>query len=98
MKKVVKPKVKLLGRGKVMEAKQMSADAGDLLPEHLANLESVLVVLEGEGIMHLNGEAHPLKPGDAFIVPQDDKHQIEAKDDFKAVHVMPKDIKFEFFN
>jgi quercetin dioxygenase-like cupin family protein len=33
--------------------------------------------------------------GDAFIVPAKIKHQIEATQDFKAVHVMPDNIKFE---
>lgn len=98
MKKSVKPKVRALSKGENLLAKEMSANAGDLLPKHLANAESVLVVIAGEGIMHINHQETTLKPGVAFNVPANVKHQIEAKSDFKAVHVMPNDIQFEFFN
>lgn len=97
MEKVTKPKVKSLALGKEMVAKQMEAKAGDLLPKHLADLESVLFVHEGECIFNLDGEAIHLKQGEGFVVPAKIKHQIKALTDFKGVHFMPKEIKFEFF-
>lgn len=97
MEKITKPKVKLLAKGKKLNAKQMEAKAGDLLPEHLATIESVLIILGGECVLTLDGTEHRLEEGDSFIVPPQIKHQIRAIDDFKAVHVMTNDIQFEFF-
>src|SRR5690554_1009385 len=98
MEKTINPKIKLLASGTKLVAKQMQANAGDLLPKHLANLESILFIHEGECVLTINGEDIVLNQGDAFIVPADIKHQIKAKTLFKGVHFMPKDIKFEFFD
>lgn len=98
MKKVTKPRVRDIALGSELVAKQMQAKAGDLLPKHLANLESILFIHEGECIMHINEEEIILKEGKGFIVPAKVKHQIEALTEFKGLHFMPKDIKFQFFN
>lgn len=98
MEKVTNPKVKTLATGTSLIAKQMQANAGELLPAHLANVESILLMQEGECIFKMNDEDLVLKPGDTMLVPPEIKHQIKAITDFKAVHFMPKDIKFTFFN
>ncbi|HLR77105.1 MAG TPA: cupin domain-containing protein [Balneolaceae bacterium] len=97
MTKVTKPKVKTLASGSNLTAKQMQAEAGDLLPKHLANTESILFVQEGECIFKINGEDNVLKQGDAFVVPPETKHQIKAVTDFKGIHFMPASIKFKFY-
>ena len=98
MEKVTKPLVKVLATGNKLVAKQMQAKAGELLPAHLANVESILFVQEGECIFKMNDKDKVLKQGDAIVVPPDTKHQIKASKDFKAVHFMPNEIKFEFFD
>jgi len=95
---VTKPRIKLLATGKNFTAKQMEAKAGELLPKHVANLESVLTVTQGECVLALAGTDHVLKQGDSFIVPPDIVHQIRAVQDLKAVHVMPTGIEFKFFD
>lgn len=97
MKKVTPPRVRTLATGKNLIAKQMQGKSGDLMPKHLANVESIVFVHEGECLFHMDGEATPLKPGDSLVVPPQAKHQIEVVSDFKGVHFMPKDIEFEFF-
>ncbi|MCK9450713.1 MAG: cupin domain-containing protein [Bacteroidales bacterium] len=97
MEKITKPKIKLLATGKKFTVKQMEAKAGDLLPKHIASIESVLTVIEGECVLALDGTDHTLQQGDSFIVPPEIIHQIRAITDFKAVHAMPKNIAFEFF-
>lgn len=97
MEKVTNPTVKQLAQGKKFIAKQMSAKAGDLLPKHTASIESVLIMMEGECVLSIDGVNHTLKQGDSFIVPSAIKHQIKAITDFKAIHVMTNDIAFEFF-
>ncbi|MDY0076894.1 MAG: cupin domain-containing protein [Bacteroidales bacterium] len=98
MEKITKPKIKLLATGKKFTVKQMEAKARDLLPKHIASIESVLTVIEGECVLALDGTDHTLQQGDSFIVPSEIIHQIRAITDFKAVHVMPSDITFKFFN
>lgn len=39
---------------------------------------------------------HSLKSGESLIIPKDEWHQITADPDFKAVHIMPKEIRFKF--
>jgi len=97
MDKVTPPKVSVLATGKNLTAKQMQAKAGDLMPKHLADLESIVFVHEGECLFHIDGEETHLKPGDSLVVPPQVKHQIEVVSDFKGVHFMPSEIKFEFF-
>ncbi|HTM98574.1 MAG TPA: cupin domain-containing protein [Pedobacter sp.] len=98
MKKITPPKVRLLASGIELEAKQMQSKAGDLLPKHLANVESILFIHEGEVILHIHDEDKILKSGEAFIIPAETIHQIEVVVDFKGLHFMPKNIKFKFFN
>lgn len=97
MEKITKPKVKILASGTRLVAKEMQGNEGDLLPEHLANVESILFIREGECVLKINGEDKILKQGDAFIIPPEVKHQIKAVTHFKAVHFMPKEIEFQFF-
>jgi len=97
MEKITNPKVRLLAEGDKLTAKQMKAKSGDLLPKHTANLESVLVVLEGAFILTMDETDHTLREGDSFIIPADIKHQIRAIEDFRAVHIMPKEIEFTFY-
>lgn len=98
MEKVTQPKVKLLTSGDKLMAKQMQANAGELLPAHLADVESILFIQEGECIFKMNDKEHVLKQGDAIVVPPEARHQIKASTDFKAVHFMPNEIKFKFFS
>ena len=97
MEKVTKPKVRSIASGKDLVAKQMQAEAGDLLPQHLADVESILFVHEGECILNINEEDIVLKQGEGYVIPPDIKHQIKAITDFKGLHVMPKSIKFQYF-
>ncbi len=71
MEKITKPNVRTLASGSELVAKQMQAKSGDLLPKHLANVESILFIHEGECILKIHGEDKLLKPGDAFIIPAD---------------------------
>lgn len=98
MEKITKPKVRTLATGTELVAKQMQAEAGDLLPKHLADVESVLFIHEGECIFDLDGEKTTLEAGESIIVPAKVKHQIKVTEDFKGVHFMPKNIQFEFFD
>ena len=96
MQNPTQPKVKVLATGTEFVAKEMRGNAGELLPKHFANTESILHILEGACILHINNEEHFLKKGDTFSIPAEAIHQIEVVEDYSAVHFMPKDIKFHF--
>ncbi len=97
MEKTVIPTVTELAIGTKYAAKQMAAKAGEWMPSHHANLESVLFIFEGKCLMKMDGEEIILKPGEAIVIPPMVKHQIKAVTDYKGIHFMPNDIKFEFF-
>ena len=98
MEKVTKPNVTDMALGKNLIAKQMQAEAGALLPKHLADVESILFIHEGECNLNMNEEDIALKKGDGYVIPPDTKHQIKVITDFKGLHFMPVGIKFEFFD
>lgn len=85
-----------LAEGAVFVTKRMEATDGTEFPKHTASLESVLVVMEGSCTLQFADSAHHLRPGDTFIVPAHEVHQVIGTPDFKAVHIMPKDIRFNF--
>lgn len=97
MEKATNPRVKGLASGEDFVVKQMQGNAGDLFPEHLANVESIIFVHEGECILKMNGEDKLLKLGDAWIIPPKTKHQFKLITDFKGIHFMPREIEFKFF-
>jgi mannose-6-phosphate isomerase-like protein (cupin superfamily) len=43
-----------------------------------ARTEELYVLLEGEGAMEVDGEATPVAPGDAILIPPGARHQIRA--------------------
>ena len=98
MEKITKPNVRTIATGKNLIAKQMQAEAGALLPKHLADVESILFIHEGECNLHMNEEDIKLKKGEGYVIPPNTKHQIKAITNFKGLHFMPVEIKFEFFN
>lgn len=85
-----------LSEGNNLLTKQMEAKAGQLLPKHMATVESVLVVVKGACALLLGQEKHILDQGSSMVIPAEVWHQIRATEDFTAIHIMPKGIKFEF--
>ncbi|MCG2461163.1 AraC family ligand binding domain-containing protein [Flavobacteriaceae bacterium F89] len=97
MEKVTRPNIGTIATGKNLVAKQMQAKAGDLLPKHRADKESILFLHEGECVLKISGEDILLKTGEGYVIPPEIIHQIKAVTDFKGLHFMPIAIKIEFF-
>lgn len=96
MSNVSNPLVKLIEEGEKFIIKQMSAKGGQLLPKHQATDESIVVVRKGECIINFSEKEYYLKQGDSLIIPQNVWHQIKVIHDFQALHILPKNIQFEF--
>lgn len=82
--------------GAALMTKRMEGTEGTAFPQHTASLESVLVMIEGSCTISFGDVSHELRPGDTFVVPADEVHQLVGTPDFRAIHVMPKDIRFTF--
>lgn len=85
-----------LEEGSVLVTKRMIGTEGTAFPKHTASRESALVILEGSCSITFSNAVHELRSGDTFVVPADEVHQVVGTPDFTAVHVMPKDIHFNF--
>lgn len=82
--------------GAVLMTKRMEGTDGTEFPRHTASLESALVILEGSCTVVLPDAAQELRAGDTFIVPAGVIHQVVGTPDFQAIHILPKDIRFDF--
>lgn len=82
--------------GSTLMSKRMEGTDGTEFPRHTASLESALVMLSGSCTITLPDGVHDLQPGDTFIVPADVVHHIVGTPAFTAIHIMPKDIRFNF--
>lgn len=85
-----------LREGTALMTKLMEATDGTEFPRHTASHESALILLEGSCTITFPDATHDLHAGDTFVVPADEIHQVVGTPDFRAVHVMPKGIRFDF--
>lgn len=85
-----------LEEGRLFVTKRMEATAGISWPRHRASVESVLVVTEGRCIVHFPDTDHGISAGNSLVIPAEVWHEIMADPEFKAVHIMPKEIRFTF--
>lgn len=91
-----RPQVTPLGEGSLFDTKRMEAEEGVSWPRHKASTESVLVVTEGRCIVEFPDSDHRVSAGDSLIIPADIWHEVVPAPEFKAIHIMPKDIRFTF--
>ncbi len=53
--------------------------AGQELSEHTASVPAVIHILDGEGLVVLDGVAHDAVPGRLFYMPAELRHAVQAK-------------------
>lgn len=63
-------------------------DQGQSLSEHSAPFDALVVGLEGQGEIRIDGKPHDVKAGDLLIMPADIPHAVEAVIPFKMMLVM----------
>ncbi|CAC9933657.1 cupin domain protein [Aedoeadaptatus coxii] len=61
----------------------MAFDAGEKLSPHRAPANAILTILEGEGKVDYEGDAHELKAGDMIYFEEGGLHSVEAKGKMK---------------
>jgi quercetin dioxygenase-like cupin family protein len=65
-------------------------DGGQSLSEHSAPFDALLIGLEGEGEVSLDGKPHRLGAGEMIILPAGHPHALRAEAPFKMALVMIK--------
>ena len=64
-----KARVKVLATGQEAFLGLLELDAGAAVPLHRDTTEEYIYVLEGSGVMHLDGQTLSVKPGSAVYMP-----------------------------
>lgn len=63
-------------------------DEGQSLSEHTAPFDALVVVMEGEAEIDIDGVGHPVAAGDLLIMPAHRRHAVRATRPFKMMLVM----------
>ncbi|MDG5816620.1 cupin domain-containing protein [Chitinispirillales bacterium ANBcel5] len=63
-------------------------DEGQSLSEHTAPFDALIEVVEGAGVITIEGTEHGVKAGEQIIMPADKPHAVIASERFKMVLVM----------
>lgn len=63
-------------------------DAGQELSEHTAPFEALVLALEGEGEVAIDGTPHRVGPGDLIRLPAHRPHAVRARSPFKMILTM----------
>ena len=61
---------------------------GQALSEHTAPFDALVYVLDGEADVIISGKKHLIKQGEIIIMPADEPHALNAKQNFKMLLVM----------
>ena len=91
-----RPQVTQLDQGEVFETKRMEAAEGVQWPRHKASHESVLVVTEGTLKVAYSDAQSVVRTGESIVIAADTWHEIVPDPTFRAIHIMPKGIRFTF--
>ena len=68
-------------RSENLEVRYFELEPGAVSNFENHNYEHAVLVLRGHGTVHLDGEDHPIRFGDAIFVDADSIHQFRAADD-----------------
>ena len=63
-------------------------DQGQRLSEHTAPFDAVVQVVDGEGIVTIDGENHTVQTGRILIMPANISHAVTAEKKFKMLLTM----------
>ena len=63
-------------------------DEGQGLSEHTAPYDALVCILDGEATVTISGKSHPLKEGEAILMPANEPHALEGPGRFKMMLTM----------
>jgi quercetin dioxygenase-like cupin family protein len=68
-------------------------DAGEGLSEHAAPFDALVVGLDGEAQVSIDGRPHAVRAGELLLLPADHPHGVRATQRFKMMLVMIREPK-----
>lgn len=63
-------------------------DRGQRLSEHTAPYDAVVQILDGQGVITINGKDHTVPKGEVVIMPSNIPHAVRAEQRFKMLLTM----------
>ena len=63
-------------------------DAGQGLSEHTSPYDATVLILEGEGTLHIGGDIVKARAGDMVVMPANVPHDVRADRRFKMLLIM----------
>lgn len=55
-----------------------TVDSGSATPVHRHDCEEAIVILEGHGVLNLDGREEAFGPGQTLVIPRDAVHQVKC--------------------
>lgn len=68
-------------------------DVGQRLSEHTAPFDAVVQVVDGRGVVTIDGTDHTVNPGEIVIMPANIPHAVRAEEKFKMLLTMIREKK-----
>jgi len=63
-------------------------DAGQQLSEHTAPFDAVIQVIDGSGVVFIDGKRNEVATGELIIMPANIAHSVSAEEKFKMMLIM----------
>ena len=76
-----------LVKTEAMEILSISLEKDAIFPEHTSPTDAHLILLEGDILFHIKGEAFHLKKLQYFSFPKEEKHWVKANENSKFLIV-----------
>lgn len=98
METLTKPEMTVSQKGDKYKVLNVTGAKGAQMPAHISTKEAVVVVLQGEAVLKLQGKEIRLKTNDSAIIPAKAPHTLDIGAHFKADVIMENDSEIQFIN
>ncbi|HHV32622.1 cupin domain-containing protein [Caproiciproducens sp. LBM24188] len=79
---------KTLAQNPAVSLTLFAFDRGEEISTHSSTGDALVLALDGEGEITINGEKHELKQGETIVMPANAPHAVYAKERFKMFLVV----------
>lgn len=98
METQTKPQMSILKSGKEYKILNVTGVKGAQMPPHYSTKEAIIILLNGEALLKMEGKDIRLLPGEFIIIPAAEPHALYIKEDFEANVIMAIDSEIKFIN
>jgi quercetin dioxygenase-like cupin family protein len=98
METLTKPEMTVAQVGNKFKVFKVRGGRGAEMPNHISTKEAVVVVLQGEAVLKIQGKEIRLKTSDSAIIPAQVPHTLQIEEDFVSDVIMEIDSEIKFTN